>query len=793
MYLEQGDPRDEPLAWQVHNIEAEQALLGCILVNNEAHRLASNHVTHEHFYEPLHRSIFGAMTQLIEAGKIVDFKLLKSFIPNELVAPEMTVSQYLARLAAEATTIINAPDYARIIRELADRRRLAEIGNALQPVDASHPVGLATEAISALDEIIAANTAETGAPSLTMPQAVVRAVDAAAKAYQMDGRVIGIPTTFRDLDEKLGGMSEGDFVVLAGRPGMGKAMPMQTPVLTPKGWRAIGSLKVGDLVLNQDGRPVKIVAVHPQGVKEIFEVGFSDGRTARACGDHLWEVRSKHWRSSRVISTREICYRLDLVRYKKWMHVPLYAGDGMRSVRLPIPAYTLGAWLGDGSRGCGRITGIDPDIFKRIEKDGFRVGPPCFLARTIYGLGSKLKKLGVIDSNSWNRSIPPRYFSGSKSQRLELIRGLLDTDGTVEPSGTVRFCTASLPLAKGLQTLIWSVGGLCKISLKRTKRRDAYILSIRHPSAHKLFTLKRKIARLPKRYQYDRLGLRIDSISPAGEEDCVCITIDDQRGLYVAENYIVTHNSACILTLLRRAAAKGYISKFVSLEMGDISLMHRLISDQIYDMGGDRLPYANIRNGRFHEKMFERITEAGRMLAELPIHIEQQPGLTMSQISARARQMKRKGGLHILAIDHLDLIKPTGRYQGNKVYELGEITAAGKALAKELGIVVIMLAQLSREVEKREDKRPVLSDLRSSGSIEQDADTVIFLYRKSYYLAMNEPTPGTEDHAKWQVECEKHHNMLQAIVAKQRMGPTGPVDLFCDIANNAVRDLEGAR
>lgn len=473
MYLEQGDPRDEPLAWQVHNIEAEQALLGCILVNNEAHRLASNHVTHEHFYEPLHRSIFGAMTQLIEAGKIVDFKLLKSFIPNELVAPEMTVSQYLARLAAEATTIINAPDYARIIRELADRRRLAEIGNALQPVDASHPVGLATEAISALDEIIAANTAETGAPSLTMPQAVVRAVDAAAKAYQMDGRVIGIPTTFRDLDEKLGGMSEGDFVVLAGRPGMGK--------------------------------------------------------------------------------------------------------------------------------------------------------------------------------------------------------------------------------------------------------------------------------------------------------------------------------SAMILTLLRRAAAKGYISKFVSLEMGDISLMHRLISDQIYDMGGDRLPYAHIRNGRFHEKMFERITEAGKMLADLPIHIEQQPGLTMSQISARARQMKRKGGLHILAIDHLDLIKPTGRYQGNKVYELGEITAAGKALAKELGIVVIMLAQLSREVEKREDKRPVLSDLRSSGSIEQDADTVIFLYRKSYYLAMNEPTPGTEDHAKWQVECEKHHNMLQAIVAKQRMGPTGPVDLFCDIGNNAVRDLEGAR
>ncbi len=468
-----GDPRDQPIAWQVHNIEAEQSLLGCILVNNDAHRLAANHVTADHFYEPLHKVIYFSMTRLIEAGKIVDPRLLKSFVPDDMIAPGLTVSQYLARLAAEATTIVNAPDYARIIRELADRRRLAEIGQALQPVDASHPVGLATEAISALDEVIAANTAHTGAPSLTMPQAMVRAVDAAAKAYAMDGKMVGIPTTFRDLDTKLGGMSEGDLVILAGRPGMGK--------------------------------------------------------------------------------------------------------------------------------------------------------------------------------------------------------------------------------------------------------------------------------------------------------------------------------SAMILTMLRRLAQRGFISKFVSLEMGDISLSHRMISDQIYDMGGDRMPYASMRNGRFHEKMFERITEAAKMLSELPIHIEQQPGLTVSQIVTRARQMKRKGGLHVLAIDHLDLIKASDRYKGNKVYELGEITSLLKAAAKELGIVIILLCQLSRDVEKREDKRPILADLRSSGSIEQDADTVIFLFRKSYYLAMNEPTPGTEGHVKWQVESEKNHNMLQAIVGKQRMGPTGPVDLFCDIGNNAVRDLEATR
>jgi replicative DNA helicase len=161
----------------------------------------------------------------------------------------------------------------------------------------------------------------------------------------------------------------------------------------------------------------------------------------------------------------------------------------------------------------------------------------------------------------------------------------------------------------------------------------------------------------------------------------------------------------------------------------------------------------------------------------------------MSQIAARARQLKRKGLLDVLAIDHLDLIKPSGRYAGNKVYELGEITAAAKALAKELDIVIVMLCQLSREVEKRDDKRPMLSDLRSSGSIEQDADTVIFLYRAAYYLGNNQPDQGSPEYVKWQDASVAAHNKLAAIVAKQRMGPTGAVDLFCDIGCNAVRDL----
>jgi replicative DNA helicase len=475
-----GDPRDQQqtLAWQFHNIQAEQALLGGILIHNAAYGIALKYVEAAHFFEPLHQKIFEVCGQLIDAGKVADPIILRTFLPADLVAEDVTIQQYMARLAANAIGVVGAADYARNIRDLADRRTLAQIAYGLMPADASPPVSLATEAITALDTIVAAS-ADTGSPALDMRQAMARAVDATANAYQNDGHIVGITTTLRDLDTKTSGMSRGDLVVLAGRPGMGKS-----------------------------------------------------------------------------------AVALTMLR----------------------------------------------------------------------------------------RQASPRFLGSGKIEQ-------------------------------------------------------------------------------------------------------------------------------------------GYRCLLVSLEMSDVPMSHRMISDAIYDEPGENLPYVHLRSGRYHEKMFHVIRDVAEKLAELPIRIEQQPGLTVSQIASRARQMKRKGGLDVLVVDHLDLIKPSGRYVGNKVYELGEITAALKALAKELDIVVILLAQLSRDVEKRDNKRPQLSDLRSSGSIEQDADTVIFLYRHAYYLANNEPAPGTPEYLTWQNDMAGCHNKLEAIVAKQRMGPTGSIELFCDIGNNAIRDI----
>jgi replicative DNA helicase len=245
--------------------------------------------------------------------------------------------------------------------------------------------------------------------------------------------------------------------------------------------------------------------------------------------------------------------------------------------------------------------------------------------------------------------------------------------------------------------------------------------------------------------------------------------------------------TAFALSIMRNMAGASHRCLFFSLEMGDVALTTRMISDEIW-RPNRRLSYWQISSGKMREERFQEVVDAGRRLAELPIRIEQQPGLTIAQIGARARQYKRRFGLKALFVDHLGLIKPSGRYAGNKVYETGEATMSLKALAKELGIPIFLLAQINRGVEQRDDKRPGLSDLRNSGDIEQDADTVMMLYREAYYLARKEPLAGSAEFIIWSDAMEKVQNRLDVGIEKQRSGPVGNVRLFVDIASNAVRD-----
>jgi replicative DNA helicase len=215
----------------------------------------------------------------------------------------------------------------------------------------------------------------------------------------------------------------------------------------------------------------------------------------------------------------------------------------------------------------------------------------------------------------------------------------------------------------------------------------------------------------------------------------------------------------------------GGVVGFFSLEMSAEQLASRILSEVA------EIPSNQIRRGDFTESEFRRIVDAAKELEAAPLFIDDTPALPISQLAARARRLKRTHGLDALFVDYLQLVRGTGRSE-NRVNEISEITMGLKAIAKELDIPVVALSQLSRQVENREDKRPQLSDLRESGSIEQDADVVMFVFREEYYKEREKPGDHELDKmGQWQEEMERLHGKAEVVIGKQRHGPIGTVEL----------------
>ena len=224
---------------------------------------------------------------------------------------------------------------------------------------------------------------------------------------------------------------------------------------------------------------------------------------------------------------------------------------------------------------------------------------------------------------------------------------------------------------------------------------------------------------------------------------------------------------------------------FFSLEMSSEQLSTRILAEQ------SRIKSNDIRRGRISEEQFDKFIETSKNITELPLYIDETPAISIAALSNRARRIKRKYGLDMVVVDYIQLMS-SSNYREGRVQEISEITQGLKALAKELSVPVLALSQLSRAVEHRDDKKPQLADLRESGSIEQDADVVMFVYREAYYAERKEPRPATVEHAEWQAKMNEVSNLAEIIIGKQRHGPTGNIMLefeamftkFKDIQNN---------
>ena len=228
---------------------------------------------------------------------------------------------------------------------------------------------------------------------------------------------------------------------------------------------------------------------------------------------------------------------------------------------------------------------------------------------------------------------------------------------------------------------------------------------------------------------------------------------------------------------------KKNVVGFFSLEMSSEQLATRILAED------SSISSEKIRRGEMNSNDFQQILKSSSKLGNLPLFIDDSPNLSIAALRTRARRLKRKHNLDIIVIDYLQLIRPSVSRPDNRVLEIAEMTRNLKALSKELNIPVLCLSQLSRQVEQREDKRPQLSDLRESGAIEQDADVVMFVYREEYYIERKEPTPGSEDYQKWQEKMGKIHNISEVIVAKQRHGPIGKINLHFEGATTKFSNL----
>ncbi len=787
-----ADPQIAQLRIPPHSIEGESSVLGGLLLDNGAWDRVGDLLTDQDFYRREHQLIYAAVGALINASKPADIITVYEHLQNQGKADEVGGLSYLNALAQYVPSASNVRRYAEIVRERSILRKLVSASDEIA-TNAFNPQGKAVATILDEAEQKIFNIGEQGSRMKqgfqSMDTLVVSLLDRVTEMSENPQDVTGVPTGFYDLDRMTSGFQAGDLVILAARPSMGKAQPLNAKVRTRTGWALMGDLAVGDALASVDGQPSIVTGVFPQGEKEVFRITFSDGRSTQCCEEHLWQVQYREWDAPRVVDTAKLMSMLQCKRYLNRLWIEPATGDFGHDDPLPVDPWVLGSLLGDGSltgTGTVRFSTAAPQMLELMAVglgDGMRmkhagrydwriIREGGAHAEGVQGVQSNplrtsLQALGLSGMTSDRKFIPRLYMEAQRSARLGVLRGLLDTDGWVEKWGSVRFSTASQQLAKDVQELVRSLGGWCSISQKqphftnvagmRMVGLPAYVCCISHPEPKSLFTLDEKVARAPAQWKRTK-RLTVSSITPEGTAPCQCISVSHPSKLYITDEDVVTHNTALAINIAEHVALnEGLPVAVFSMEMGASQLAVRIVGS----IG--RIDQTHLRTGALTDEEWPRLTEAIEKLRNISLHIDETAGLTVSELRANARRLARQcGKLGLIVVDYLQLMSVSSSMsEENRATAVGEISRGLKMLAKELQCPVIALSQLSRGVESRTDKRPMMSDLRESGAIEQDADIIMFIYRDEYYTK----------------EACKEPGVAEVIISKQRNGPTGTVKL----------------
>jgi replicative DNA helicase len=728
-----------------HNLDAEESLLGAMLLNRDAVAQALECCRAEDFYKPAHGHIFSAITALYSRGEEVDVVTVTDELQRTGLLDAIGDPSVLLSLSANTPSPGNAGAYARIVEEHSLLRGLisvadeiAELGYSL-PEDVSEVIDEAERKVFGVAE---RRVVESMSP---LRELLSQTLDHLEHLYERGETITGVPTGYVDLDERLAGLQKSNLVVVGARPAMGKALALETPVATPSGWTTMGELEPGDEVFDEGGHPCRVTYTSPVFLDHrCYRVCFDDGSELVADAGHRWLVydlpawrahrdraaspasaipgdpRRRAWRAlPQVVTTEDLVrggVRTDAGR-PRW-YVPLTAPLELPQTELPVDPYRLGLHLAESA----------------IEGTPARV-PDCYL-RAAFKDRLELVS-GLLDGAGDSRGLP-----GSRRPELHLPDRFL-----VEQAREVLCSLGLKPSAVRRHALSRSDGPSPTWSLS-WDRRDG------QPSAPTGRRLQAALALSAGGRQRRRAVVSVEEVPSIPVR---CIAVDSPSRLFLAgRSMIPTHNTSFALGIVAHAAVHARIPVLLfSLEMSHLELSQRLLCSEA------RVDATRMRNGRLLEADWGKISEAIGRLGDAPIYIDDNPNVTVMDIRAKARRLKAREGLGLVVVDYLQLMSGHQRSRAeNRQVEVSEISRGLKVLARELDIPVVALSQLSRNLEMRQDKRPVLADLRESGSIEQDSDVVMFIYRDELY------NPESTQ-----------RGTAEIIVAKHRNGPTGTVSL----------------
>lgn len=792
-----------------HNLHAEESLLGALLLSRDVvGQVAELGMRVEHFYKPAHQHIYEAIRGLMANGHAIDIVTVSDELRRNGLLDDIGGAQALNELQNATPAISNAHRYAKIVQDTAMLRKLISVAGEITELAYMEP----DDVTKALDEAETKvfEVAEDRVVDSTRPlgDLLPKAMDELQATFERGDTITGVPTGYNDLDELLSGLQPSTLNIIGARPAMGKCIAWDTPMMDPRTGAVRTAAEVLDsslavpsvplLSLDDEASLVETHASHllDDGVKPLFLVETRAGRRIRITAPH--PLLSQHgWRPLEQLQVGDYIAAPAVL--------PVFGDRELPSAEIDL----LALLIGDGSIG----PNVDDETVEMLRRHGAwgcnahdkRVPAAVFTAPR-HQVARFLNLLFATDGTAWvakagyarigfstvseqlsldvmhlllrfgirsKRRTRSVAYRDTRRQAFELeimdgaslatfcseigIEGKHDAvrrvaeKAAATPEGQYTIDTLPMEVwddvvkAKGERT--WA-----DISAAAGKPRS------NNWHAYRRRPRRETIARLAEVLDDDRLRWwaspavtwdRIAAITPAGSERVIDFTVPGLHNFVAADLYV--HNTALGLGIALNVAKTTHKPVLVfSLEMGHTELTQRILSSEA------EVESQKLRTGRLQEPDWSKIGRAINRIEGIPLYLDDNPRVTVMEIRAKARRLKaRSGGIGLIMIDYLQLMSG-GSNAENRQLEVSEISRGLKILARELETPIIALSQLSRTLESRADKRPMLADLRESGSLEQDADVVMFLYRDEVY---NRDSPDKAS--------------AELIVAKHRSGPTG--------------------